>query len=69
MPELERLELRYTVLEGLFGVQKLAKLKEVHLTLEGKAGEVMTKEIVSEMESAAKELGGKTPNIILHQAP
>ncbi|XP_048530414.1 disease resistance protein Pik-2-like [Triticum urartu] len=67
MPELERLELRFNILEGLFGAENLAKLKEVHLTLDDKAGEGITTEIVSEMESAMKRTGGKTPQIILHQ--
>lgn len=67
MPELERLELRFNILEGLFGAENVAKLKEVHLTLDDKAGEGITTEIVSEMESAMKRTGGKTPQIILHQ--
>ncbi|XBH92440.1 hypothetical protein VPH35_083567 [Triticum aestivum] len=67
MPELERLELRFNILEGLFGAENLEKLKEVHLTLDDKAGEGITTEIVSEMESAMKRTGGKTPQIILHQ--
>jgi disease resistance protein RPM1 len=67
MPELQRLELRFSMLEGLFGTENLARLEVVHLTLDDKDGEHMTKEIQREMESAVKRTGGKMPRIILDQ--
>uniref|UniRef100_A0A8I6X0H5 Disease resistance protein RPM1 n=1 Tax=Hordeum vulgare subsp. vulgare TaxID=112509 RepID=A0A8I6X0H5_HORVV len=68
MPELERLELRFSMLEGLYGVENLAGLKVVHLTLEDKEGEHMTKEVQREVESAVKrKTDGKAPKIILNQ--
>jgi len=67
MPELERLELRYNMLEGLSGVENLAKLKEVHFTSDAKADEdTMTKDIVEEMGIALK-INGKKSKIIVHQ--
>ncbi|KAM0905771.1 hypothetical protein ACQ4PT_017182 [Festuca glaucescens] len=69
MPELERLELRYSMLEGLFGAENLAKLKEVHLTSDDKENEDrMTKEIASEL-GALRRIDGTAPRIIFHQRP
>uniref|UniRef100_A0A453ACJ4 Disease resistance protein RPM1 n=1 Tax=Aegilops tauschii subsp. strangulata TaxID=200361 RepID=A0A453ACJ4_AEGTS len=65
MPELERLELRFNLLEGLFGVENLEKLKEVHLTLDDKTRQAVTKKIAGEMENAAKKTKAKAPRIIL----
>ncbi|KAM3393046.1 hypothetical protein ACQJBY_013959 [Aegilops geniculata] len=65
MPELERLELRFNLLEGLLGVENLAKLKEVHLTLDDKTRQAVTKKIAGEMENAAKKTKAKAPRIIL----
>ncbi|XBI51477.1 hypothetical protein VPH35_033976 [Triticum aestivum] len=68
MPELERLELRFSMLEGLYGVENLAGLKVVHLTLKDKDGEYMTKEVQHEVETAVKRrTDGKAPKIILDQ--
>ncbi|VAH41005.1 unnamed protein product [Triticum turgidum subsp. durum] len=67
MPKLERLELRFNMLEGLFGAENLSSLKEVYLRLEDKEGEVITKEIQCEMEGAFKRTEAKTPRIILDQ--
>uniref|UniRef100_A0A8R7V8K5 Disease resistance protein RPM1 n=1 Tax=Triticum urartu TaxID=4572 RepID=A0A8R7V8K5_TRIUA len=55
MPGLERLELRFS----------LAELKVVHMTLEDKDGEGMTKKVAGELERAVKGTGGKTPKIII----
>lgn len=66
MPELERLEVRFSMLEGIFGVENLAKLKVVHLTSDNNAGEHMTREIQHELESRLKYTDGETPRIILH---
>ncbi|VAH25011.1 unnamed protein product [Triticum turgidum subsp. durum] len=66
MPELERLELRFSMLEGLYGVENLAGIKVVHLTLKDKDGEYMTKEVQHEVETAVKrKTNGKAPKIIL----
>jgi disease resistance protein RPM1 len=67
MPELERLELRFSMLEGLCGVENLAGLKVVHLTLDDKDGEHMTKVVQREVEGAVKRTDGKAPKIILDQ--
>jgi disease resistance protein RPM1 len=67
MLELQRLELRFSMLEGLFGTENLPRLEVVHLTLDDKDGEHMTKEIQREMESAVKRTGGRMPRIILDQ--
>ncbi|KAM0920175.1 hypothetical protein ACQ4PT_007696 [Festuca glaucescens] len=66
MPQLEKLEVRFSMLEGLFGVENLAKLKTVHLTSDNKAGEDMTREIQRELESKVRHTDGKMPRIILH---
>uniref|UniRef100_A0ACD5YZJ1 Uncharacterized protein n=1 Tax=Avena sativa TaxID=4498 RepID=A0ACD5YZJ1_AVESA len=65
MPELERLELRFNMLEGLSGVENHAELKVVHLALVKKSGEKMTKKIASHIEAAVKKTGATTPRIIL----
>lgn len=67
MPELQRLELQFSMVEGLFGTENLARLEVVHLTLDGKDGEHMVKEIQREMESAIRRTGGKMPRMILDQ--
>ncbi|CAO2185026.1 unnamed protein product [Urochloa humidicola] len=64
MPELERLELRFNMLEGIFGVEKLTGLKEVYLRLNDKDCEDMTRRIVHEMKSAVKRGDAKKPRII-----
>lgn len=69
MPELERLELRYSMLEGLFGAENLAKLKEVHLTSDDKDDEDrMTKEIASEL-GTLRRMDRTAPRVIFHQRP
>jgi disease resistance protein RPM1 len=67
MAELERLELRFSMLEGLCGVENLAELKVVHLILDDKDGEHMTKMVQREVEGAVKRADGKAPKIILDQ--
>uniref|UniRef100_A0ACD5WN52 Uncharacterized protein n=1 Tax=Avena sativa TaxID=4498 RepID=A0ACD5WN52_AVESA len=68
MPELERLELRFSMLEGLCGVENLARLKVVHLRLDDKDGEHMAKMVQREMETAVKQrTDGNAPRIILDQ--
>ena len=61
MQHVERLDLRYSMLEGLFGAENIERLKEVHFTSNYEAGkDLMTEAIMSQMKNA-----GKT--IILHQ--
>uniref|UniRef100_A0ACD5Y4D3 Uncharacterized protein n=1 Tax=Avena sativa TaxID=4498 RepID=A0ACD5Y4D3_AVESA len=67
MPALERLELRFSILEGLYGVENLAGLKVVHLKLDDKRGEQMTKMLKREVEEAVERTDGKAPKIILDQ--
>ncbi|KAJ1269773.1 hypothetical protein BS78_06G002800 [Paspalum vaginatum] len=68
MAKLERLELRFKMLEGIYGAQNLASLEEVYLRLNDKEGEVMTKQIVQEIKSAVEGVPAKKPmaRIILH---
>ncbi|XP_037467588.1 disease resistance protein Pik-2-like [Triticum dicoccoides] len=69
MPELERLEIRYSMLEGILGVKYLAKLEEFHLTSDNKDNEdMMTKEIAREL-GVLRRIDGKGPRVILHQGP
>lgn len=65
MPKLERLELRFSNLEGMYGIEKLQDLKEVHLRVHDKAGDV-TKFIVDDLATAARE-DDKGPRIIVDQ--
>jgi hypothetical protein len=67
MPELERLELQFSMLEGLCGVENLAGLEVMHLTLDDKDGEHMTKMVQREVEVAVMRTGGKAHKIILDQ--
>jgi len=61
MQHVERLDLRYSMLDGLFGAENIERLKEVHFTSNYEAGkDLMTEAIMSQMKNA-----GKT--IILHQ--
>ena len=68
MPKLERLEVRFKILEGIYGAENLASLKEVYLTLNDKNGEAMTKYIAEEVRSAMKGVAAKESmaRIILH---
>uniref|UniRef100_A0A0E0MI94 Disease resistance protein RPM1 n=1 Tax=Oryza punctata TaxID=4537 RepID=A0A0E0MI94_ORYPU len=59
MPSLERLELRFRILEGLFGIQNLKRLKEVHLRVNYRAGEV-TKSIVQNVATQVKKEATKS---------
>jgi disease resistance protein RPM1 len=65
MPKLERLELRFSNLEGMYGIENLEGLKEVHLRVHDKAGDV-TKLMVEDMATAARE-DDKGPRIIADQ--
>ncbi|RCV32450.1 hypothetical protein SETIT_7G003900v2 [Setaria italica] len=55
MAKLERLEVRFKILEGIYGVENLARLEEMYLRLNDKDGEAMTNHIVEEMKSAVRE--------------
>uniref|UniRef100_A0A453MQD8 Disease resistance R13L4/SHOC-2-like LRR domain-containing protein n=1 Tax=Aegilops tauschii subsp. strangulata TaxID=200361 RepID=A0A453MQD8_AEGTS len=65
MPKLERLELRFSNLGGINGIENLQNLKEVHLRIHDKAGGV-TKSMVDNMATAARE-DDKGPRIIVDQ--
>lgn len=62
MPKLERLELRFRMLEGLLGMENLKSLQEVHLRVNDKTGET-TSLIIDDLITAAKEFTNK-PRII-----
>lgn len=62
MPKLERLELRFRMLEGLFGMDNLKSLQEVHLIVNDKAGRT-TRLIIDDLITAAKEFSNK-PRVI-----
>jgi disease resistance protein RPM1 len=65
MPKLERLELRFSNFEGMYGIENLEGLKEVHLRVHDKAGDV-TNFMVEDMATAARE-DDKLPRIIVDQ--
>jgi disease resistance protein RPM1 len=65
MPKLERLELKFSNLEGMYGIENLEDLKEVHLRVHDEAGDV-TKFMVEDMASAARK-DDKGPRIIVDQ--
>lgn len=65
MRKLERLELKFRNLEGMYGIESLQKLKEVHLRVHDKAGDV-TKFVVADMTTAARE-DDQGPRIIADQ--
>uniref|UniRef100_A0A453A6B1 AAA+ ATPase domain-containing protein n=1 Tax=Aegilops tauschii subsp. strangulata TaxID=200361 RepID=A0A453A6B1_AEGTS len=65
LPKLERLELRFSMFEGLYGLENLAELEEVHLRVHDKADET-TKSFVEGMATAARE-GNKCHRIIVDQ--
>uniref|UniRef100_A0A8R7RB12 Disease resistance R13L4/SHOC-2-like LRR domain-containing protein n=1 Tax=Triticum urartu TaxID=4572 RepID=A0A8R7RB12_TRIUA len=65
LPKLERLELRFSMLEGLYGLENLAELKEVHLRVHDEAGE-FTQSLVEDLASAARE-DGNCARIIVDQ--
>ncbi|CAL4984921.1 unnamed protein product [Urochloa decumbens] len=62
MPKLERIELRFRMLEGLFGMENLQSLQEVHLRVNHKADET-TRLIVGDLMSAVQEFAIK-PRVI-----
>ncbi|XBI98026.1 hypothetical protein VPH35_018297 [Triticum aestivum] len=68
MPELETLELNFSMLEGVLGTENLVRLEMVHLRLMDKeGGEDQTKDVQKEMEEAVeKRTDGKAPRVILH---
>ncbi|CAO2149105.1 unnamed protein product [Urochloa humidicola] len=65
MPSLERLELRFRILEGLYGIENITFLKEVHLRVHDKAGDV-TMSMVQDMADASRK-ADKDPRIIVDQ--
>jgi hypothetical protein len=70
MAKLERLEVQFKMLEGIYGTENLARLEEVYLRLNDKDGEAMTNQIVEEIKSAVRGNTAKKSiaRIILHIA-
>ncbi|XP_052153503.1 disease resistance protein Pik-2-like [Oryza glaberrima] len=65
MPELERLHMRFKVLEGIFGMETLVKLHEVHLEVNEKAGK-FTKSVIADLAKAARKYSNK-PRVIVDE--
>jgi hypothetical protein len=59
MPELQRIDLQFTRLEGLRNMENLASLLEVHLTMDKQADEA-TREVVSGLATAARGRPGSS---------
>ncbi|KAL6654378.1 hypothetical protein ACP70R_007843 [Stipagrostis hirtigluma subsp. patula] len=55
MPALEMIEMRFEAFEGLFGIETLEKLQEVHLRVNDKADEV-TKFLVDDLKTNTERL-------------
>ncbi|TVU04213.1 hypothetical protein EJB05_50239, partial [Eragrostis curvula] len=62
MPKLERLELKFRMLEGLVGLESLRSLQELHIRVHEKAGET-TSLIVDDLITAVREFANK-PRVI-----
>jgi disease resistance protein RPM1 len=65
MPKLQRLELRFSNFEGMYGIEYLQDLKEVHVRVHDKAGNV-TNFIVDQMATSARE-DDNGPRMIVDQ--
>ncbi|KAM0904732.1 hypothetical protein ACQ4PT_017823 [Festuca glaucescens] len=65
MPKLKRLELRFSKLEGVYGIENLEDLDEVHLRVHDEAGD-FTKFMVDDMAITAREVD-KGPRITVDQ--
>uniref|UniRef100_A0A0D9W2H5 NB-ARC domain-containing protein n=1 Tax=Leersia perrieri TaxID=77586 RepID=A0A0D9W2H5_9ORYZ len=65
MPELERLYMRFKVLEGIFGMETLERLQEVHLGVNDKASK-FTKSVLTDLAKAARKYPNK-PRVIVDE--
>ncbi|CAD6264411.1 unnamed protein product [Miscanthus lutarioriparius] len=66
MPKLERIELQFDMLEGIFGIENLAGLKEVYLRLNNKHGEIMGEKIVKDVKTVVRIIDdAKRPRMTL----
>ncbi|KXG34589.1 hypothetical protein SORBI_3002G062900 [Sorghum bicolor] len=67
MPALERIDMRFQAFEGIYGIETLKSLQEVHLSVGNQADEI-TKFLVDELKDSpnhlAKEYAEKWPQII-----
>ncbi|XP_066389566.1 disease resistance protein Pik-2-like [Miscanthus floridulus] len=67
MPALERIDMRFEAFEGIYGIETLKSLKELHLSVGNQADEV-TKFLVEELKDRPKyldkEYASKWPKII-----
>lgn len=58
MPALERIDMRFEAFEGIYGIETLKSLKEVHLSVDNKADEI-TKLLVQDFKDTPKYLDEK----------
>jgi len=67
MPALERIDMRFQAFEGIYGIETLKSLQELHLSVGNQADEV-TKFLVEELKDSPKyldkEYASKWPKII-----
>ncbi|WVZ62225.1 hypothetical protein U9M48_011992 [Paspalum notatum var. saurae] len=61
MPALERIDMRFQAFEGIYGIETLNNLQEVHLSVDNQADEI-TKFLVEELKESPKYLYGKYAN-------
>ncbi|XP_047052574.1 disease resistance protein Pik-2-like [Lolium rigidum] len=67
MPALERIDMRFLAFEGIYGIETLEKLQEVHLSVDSQADDI-TKLLVDDLKDAHKHIDKestyKCPKII-----
>ena len=67
MPPLERIDLQFQAFEGIYGIETLSSLREVHLSVDNQADEI-TKFLVEDLKDTPKYLDkeyvSKWPKII-----
>ncbi|CAL4985908.1 unnamed protein product [Urochloa decumbens] len=59
MPALEMIQMRFEVFEGLFGIDTLENLREVHLRVNGHAAELKERDEAETQETEAPEITGR----------
>ncbi|KAK3143198.1 hypothetical protein QOZ80_4BG0359850 [Eleusine coracana subsp. coracana] len=65
MPQVQRVEMRFKVLEGVFGMDNLAGLQELHLRVSDKAGK-FTKSALAHLAKQARKYA-QAPRVVLFQ--
>jgi disease resistance protein RPM1 len=67
MPALERIDMRFLAFEGIYGIETLEMLQEVHLSVDSQADDI-TKLLVDDLKDAHKRIDKdstyKCPKII-----